>query len=568
MTSEEATGDRGRWALPAVMAGQLVRAAVLVFVTLAALLPGLAALPALDRDEARFLVASRQMAETGDYVDIRFQEEHRYAKPVGIYWLQNLALVASGAGPEAPIAAYRAVSVAAVLVAVLGLSVVGTLFFGAEAGFVAGLVLASIVAVGFEGHIGKTDATLLAMTVLAQGALGVIHRAQRAGRAPHLAPALTFWLAQAAAILVKGPIAPLASLLTIGTLSFVERDWRWTRGLRPALGLPLLLLAVLPWPIMILERTGLSFFREALGHDLVGKVSAGQESHGAPPGYYVLTFSLFFWPFGAMATGAGLAAIRSWRSSPSLRFCLAWYLPFWLVFEAIATKLPHYVLPAYPGLALLLGWAAGAGDVPRFDALAGWQRWLWRLAACGSGLVSLALAGAVLGAPFYLGVPFPAVAVAIAALVLVAGACGLSTGLRPQLRRVGGAALAAALAFGLFFGWYAPALTPLWPSRSIAALVAADAGCRDDAVAAAGYHEPSLVFALGRKTQLTDLRGALDHLLAAAPCAIAVLLARDVAQAQDRARAAGLTVRDLGAVHGLALGGGGRVDLAVIEARR
>jgi hypothetical protein len=62
--------------------------AVLVLVSLAAFLPRFFQIPPVDRDEARFAQATKQMIETGDYVDIRFQDETRYKKPVGIYWLQ------------------------------------------------------------------------------------------------------------------------------------------------------------------------------------------------------------------------------------------------------------------------------------------------------------------------------------------------------------------------------------------------------------------------------------------------------------------------------------------------
>src|SRR5271163_2809019 len=62
--------------------------AMLVVVSLLAFLPGFFQIPPVDRDEARFAQATKQMIETGDYVDIRFQDETRYKKPVGIYWLQ------------------------------------------------------------------------------------------------------------------------------------------------------------------------------------------------------------------------------------------------------------------------------------------------------------------------------------------------------------------------------------------------------------------------------------------------------------------------------------------------
>src|SRR5215216_7860733 len=70
---------------------------VLVFIGLLAFLPGFFRIPPVDRDEARFAQATKQMIETGDFVDIRFQNEVRYKKPVGIYWLQAAAVKAGRA---------------------------------------------------------------------------------------------------------------------------------------------------------------------------------------------------------------------------------------------------------------------------------------------------------------------------------------------------------------------------------------------------------------------------------------------------------------------------------------
>src|SRR6202022_5154744 len=62
--------------------------ALLLVVSLVGFLPGFFSIPPIDRDEARFAQATKQMIESGDYIDIRFQDEVRYKKPVGIYWLQ------------------------------------------------------------------------------------------------------------------------------------------------------------------------------------------------------------------------------------------------------------------------------------------------------------------------------------------------------------------------------------------------------------------------------------------------------------------------------------------------
>src|SRR5665213_4042356 len=60
-------------------------------------LPGFFNIPPVDRDEPRFAQATKQMVETGDLVDIRFQHEVRYKKPVGIYWLQAAVVESASA---------------------------------------------------------------------------------------------------------------------------------------------------------------------------------------------------------------------------------------------------------------------------------------------------------------------------------------------------------------------------------------------------------------------------------------------------------------------------------------
>src|SRR5262249_51533504 len=69
--------------------------------------PGLAAIPPLDRDEARFAQATRQMLETGDFIGIRFQDEARNQKPAGIYWLQAASVAAFSAASSSAIWPYR-----------------------------------------------------------------------------------------------------------------------------------------------------------------------------------------------------------------------------------------------------------------------------------------------------------------------------------------------------------------------------------------------------------------------------------------------------------------------------
>src|SRR5438270_13075093 len=176
--------------------------------------PGIAAVPPLDRDEARFAQATRQMLQTGDFLRIRFQDEARNRKPAGIYWLQA-ASVAALTDPESrAIWPYRLVSLVGATGAVLLTFALGCgLFAGSVAprrsAFAGAALLAGMLGVAVEAHIAKTDAMLLAAVVAAQGALGLAYVRARAGRPPMLWLAAAFWIAEAAAILLKGPPAPI-----------------------------------------------------------------------------------------------------------------------------------------------------------------------------------------------------------------------------------------------------------------------------------------------------------------------------------------------------------------------
>ena len=131
-----------------------------------------------------------------------------------------------------------------------------------------------------------------------------------------------------------------------------------------------MVLLVLPWFVAIVAKSGGDFFVQAVGHDMLGKVTSGQEAHGAPPGFYFVLFWVTFWPGSVLA---GLAAPAIWRSrrEPGAQFLLAWLVPSWLVFEAVMTKLPHYVLPLYPAIAILIAGILNSGDLSK-------SRWLVR----------------------------------------------------------------------------------------------------------------------------------------------------------------------------------------------
>jgi 4-amino-4-deoxy-L-arabinose transferase-like glycosyltransferase len=226
-----------------VMTASHLRAVtVLVVISLIAFSPGLLQIPPVDRDEPRYAQATKQMNETGDYVDIRFHDGPRYLQPIGIYWLQAAATRITGYGADAPIWVHRLPSLLGATAAVALTYWIALPFVGATGSFVAALLMAASVLLGVEARLAKTDAVLLACTL---GAVGMLARAYL-GKPVTVLGSLLFWAALAAGILIKGPVIALVVGATTLVLSICDRSVAWLRALRPALGICLLLLLTLP----------------------------------------------------------------------------------------------------------------------------------------------------------------------------------------------------------------------------------------------------------------------------------------------------------------------------------
>lgn len=493
--------------------------ALLILLCLAAFLPGNSSLPPIDRDEPRFMQASRQMAETGDFVDIRFQDESRYKKPIGIYWLQSAAVMLSGEGADAPIWVYRLVSLLGGIIAVCGTFAIGRSLFGTRAGLISAIALIGIVGLGFEARIAKTDAFLTGLTVVAQGALASLYLASRQGRSAPGHAVWLFWVAQACGILIKGPILPLISALTVASVVVLDRDRSWLRNLKPVRGLLVILLIAAPWIAAISTKVGWAFWEESVGKDMLGKVASGQEAHGFPPGYYVITYALFTWPFGWIALDGGLAALKRFRTDPRLLFLIAWYIPWWIVCELLPTKLPHYMLPAYPAILLLVGWRLTSPE-PLYSRR--WEIWLMRLARFGVAVVAVGLAVLAVALPLYFDA-FTFWSIPCALAFLVGGWMGAGRAVdRTTPGAIAVATVASFVGLGLMAGKVLPAVDYIWPSRQIARTFEANRPCPDSRLASAGYDEPSVVFLTRTDTLLADGAEAAG-LLAADACAIAAV---------------------------------------------
>src|SRR5215469_11107055 len=498
-------------------------------------LPGFFRIPPVDRDEARFAQATKQMVETGDYVDIRFQDDVRYKKPVGIYWMQAAAVKTMKAlglpRAEVRIWVYRLPSLFGAIGAVLLTYWAALAFVTRRGAILAALMMCSCVLLSAEARLAKTDAMLLLTVVAAMGALARVYLSWQRGEDPEHPPwswPAIFWTALAGGILLKGPLILMFAGLTIVTLAILDRNASWLWRLRPAWGLMWMLVLVLPWFVAIYMRAGNAFFADSVGGDMLSKLAA-QESHGAPPGLYLVLFWITFWP-GAPLAGMAVPAVWRARREPGAQYLLAWLVPSWIVFELVLTKLPHYVLPLYPAVAILT-----VGALERQVLARNWLKrgaaW-WFVIPMLASIIFVVLAVKLTRQPAFLAWPFVA-----AALIFGLFAWWLYEDDRAERSLLNAVVAAMFLAIAIY-GVVLPALTPLFPSAEIARALRKVA-CVGPKAAAAGFHEPSLVFMTGTSTLLTDGSGAADF-LSQGSCRFALVEQRSERAFVQRAEAIGL----------------------------
>lgn len=548
--------------LDAVSTSHIRAVALLIVCGFLFFLPGLFNIGPIDRDEARFAQASKQMVETGDPVDIRFQEEVRYKKPVGIYWLQATVVKTAGklglARPEIRIWLYRVPSLFGAIGAVLLTYWTALAFVTRRGAVLAGLIMCSSVLLGIEARLATTDAVLLLTTTTVMGALARVYLSWQRGEAfardAWALPAI-FWTAMAASVLVKGPLIFLIAGLTIVALGFLDRSVQWLRRLRPVPGVIWMLVLILPWFVAIYLKSGDSFFVNSVGGDMLGKVASAQESHGAPPGLYFVLFWVTFWP---ASTLAGVAAPAVWRArrEPGAQFLLAWLVPSWVVFELIITKLPHYVLPMYPAIAILIVGALQSHALSRSAWIVRGAAW-WFVFPAIVSVAAIVLGISVLKQPVFAAWPFAA-----AAMVFGLFAWWMYDDAHAERSVLNSVVSSLALSVCVF-GVVLPALTPLFPSVQIAKALRS-VECKGPLAAAAGYQEPSLVFMVGTRTLLTNGSGAADFLQQGS-CRFALVEWREEKAFAQRADAIGLRYAIVTRIEGYNISQGREVSVAVFR---
>ncbi len=473
-----------------------------------------------DRDEPRYAVATQEMLRTGDFIVPHFNGDIRYDKPILTYWLMAPAMAVFGETefavrfPSALMGALRVLLLFHFALA-LGCSVRGASVAAIVAMLSSMLMLISKAA--------TTDSTLI-LTVVA--ALYIWWEQQRLGFAwwRHV----LFWVVIGLSILVKGP--PGIAVVAFAILGY--HGWTWwnrRRGVEdhafvPALphrpevfdpitqltrwgtGLAVMLAVTLPWVIPTWVRTDGEFFREAVGFHVIERTRMAINHHAGPIFYYIPVVILVMLPFTALALNSALWAAVN-RRCDAMRLLWSWFVPGFVMFSLVTTKLPHYIAPLLPALALMAGlwWTMHerAATTPRQ-----WHGWRW----IGGGFTALAGLAMIVGLPvavrlagFPVGLlPFITVGLLLGGALIAGAWFWVKAYDTPALAAWG---LSFAIVVPLALLWVMPVLDEFRPSRQLAEWIHANAP-EETQLAAVRYQEPSLVFYWG---DYVDMVGAEER---------------------------------------------------------
>jgi 4-amino-4-deoxy-L-arabinose transferase-like glycosyltransferase len=243
------------------------------------------------------------------------------------------------------------------------------------------------------------------------------------------------------------------------------------------------------------------------------------------------------------------------RREPGAQYLLAWLIPSWIVFELVLTKLPHYVLPLYPAIAILTIGALERRVLSRSWLVRG-AAWWFIIPAAGAVI-------AIVGAIKLTHQPvFPAWPLLAAAMIFGLIAWWLFEESRAERSLLNAVIAAMFLAIGVY-GIVLPSLTTLFPSAEVARALR-NVVCVGPKAAAAGFHEPSLVFMTGTSTLLTDGSGAADF-LGQGTCRFALVEQRSERGFVQRAEAIGLRYNVASRIEGYNISQGRAISIAIFR---
>ncbi len=506
--------------------------------------PGLGATRLWDEDEGFFASAAAEMYARGDWIVPYFNGEMFGHKPPWMYWMMMLGYGLFGVGEFGA----RCLSAVFGIATVLLTYRLGTVMLNRRVGFLAAVILATSLMFTVVGRAATPDSYLTFFSTLALYLFAMHGFARRpsegeAGaeaeprRLPtRWAPFVWMYAAMGFGALTKGPIGfffPMAviglfllcttarrevapdapawrrrfeALRPFGPVNFLRTVWL----MRPVTAVLVILAVAGPWYYAVGVQTGGEFHREFFGVHHFHRATASMENHSGPIFYYVLSIMIGMFPWSVFAAPALLLWIRRLRQSGEYRlamlFTACWMGVYVGLFSLAATKLPNYILPAYPALAVFFAYSIDAW-LTRPELL--WRG--WRRAAFGT--VAVVGVGMIAAFPVISLVEFGGQTVLdragmvkavqhevvwLGLMGLPAAAGGLAALVLAERRRLGAAVgavgLAAVVTVVALWNVAAPWVDQFQAPQEIVTNIHRDLQGERNEVATYGFFRPSMVF--------------------------------------------------------------------------
>jgi 4-amino-4-deoxy-L-arabinose transferase-like glycosyltransferase len=473
----------------------------LIVIAFATLFPGTALMPLLDRDEPRFARATVEMEQSGDYVVPHFNGDYRFDKPPLTYWWMRADYAVFGHN-ELGARMHSMVAAAAVALVILLMS---RSFFGWKAGFWSAVAWLTLFQVWQHGRLAVADMPMVLSVATAHWAMWELLTAEKTRRWGIWFWVL--WLSLALGFLAKGPVVFFCAIFTLVFLRWVfwRKPLAWG-NLQIPTGLIVCLAPIAAWGIPALLETHGLFWKGGMQKHVIDRgLGAFDNRVTIPVLFYVGTafVSLFPW-LGRL--GAGWTAARHCREDMRVAFLLSWAVGPYLIFAFYATQLPHYVMPAFPAMMMLLFARADGMEAPWARK---WFAW-YHISFC---VFIVAMAGWFMFGPVF-----------DQTRPMMLGFVGVLMGLqftavafeyRKTLRIAMGLLMIVAASILAAFGMRKAALSPL---------IASYAEVASGRAVAVGYTEPSLVYYSARMWEMR--KGSVDELnsaIAEKPAIIVIL---------------------------------------------
>lgn len=312
------------------------------------LVPGSFQLPLLDRDEPRFARATVEMSDNGDWVVPYFNSEYRFDKPPLTYWWMGIHHWILGTDEFSS----RLHSIIATWLIAIWMCIRGKHWVGKSAAIIASVAWLLNLQVWQHGRLALADMPMVLCLCLAMD--GLWSSIKRPNDQIVLGPFL-LWFGIAIGFLAKGPIV-IAIPFFVFIIFYLKNKStiKSLKGLRPILGFFFALVIVSLWGIPALIITDGNFAKEGLGTHVLERGISAFNARSYSPFFYFVTFFLSFFPWWIQGK-AIFENLKAFFNTQEFFYLFSWFCVPFLLFSFYSTQLPHYLLPGFPALFLIVG---------------------------------------------------------------------------------------------------------------------------------------------------------------------------------------------------------------------